>query len=86
MGCENCPEPTTPIKPEVTEHCIMPRGFDLEPMLTNTGLTKEDIEKVTKDWVPCTWKLVIVKGKDVKAACIMRLDTSKCETCPDRHN
>lgn len=81
MSCENCPEPTTGAPDAFTEYCFMPLGFDLAPMFAHVGVKADEL---IKDWVPCNWKIVMVKGDAVKVECVMRLDTSQCLTCPNR--
>jgi len=46
---------------------------------------RQDGNRYYLDYVSCMWKLIKIKLPKIEFDCILHQDTSKCETCPNRH-
>jgi len=64
----------------VNEDCVIESDVPLE------GLRQDptDTRLYHLDYVPCTWKMLNIVASKFSTDCLMRLDTSQCESCPNR--
>lgn len=62
----------------VSDDCV------IESDIPISGLRQEG-NRYHLDWVTCTWRLLDIKLPKIEVQCLLKLDVSKCETCPRRH-